>query len=360
MKRALPRTSATAGEKGVPATMIHSYAMLSPRDYGFCRFFGHGLGNVLFPWVRSILTARRDGLTEVFPTWRQWFQQSGPRSWLRETLRGRGLWRGTRDYRRLFRPVPGEIVSPWHRLALLRGGRPLLSEAGYERRRRRGEGIADETTVVFRGMRQRFWDVRGEHEFLRAELLRRSRPSASVRAALAFDFRRSITVHVRLGDFTDRGSLGEIRRLQINGRLPMDWYREKISQLRAGVGETWPVYLFSDGRDDELSDLLALPECHRLAFGDAWSDLLAMANASVMLCSLSTLNAWSCFLGRPPAVHLRGVHHTPLYYEQPAAEVQSDLGEALPESFLAEARRRSTQAPRLVAPAEFALPEFRL
>jgi hypothetical protein len=336
--------------------MIHSYAVLSPQDYGVCRFFGHGLGNVLFPWVRSILTARRDGLTEVFPTWRQVFQQGGPGAWLRETLRGRGLWRGTRDYGSLFRPVPGEIASPWQRLALLRGGRPLLSEAAYERRRRRGEPVADGTTVVFRGMRQRFWDVRGEHKLLGAELLRRTRPGAGTRAALAFDFRRSITVHVRLGDFADRGSLGEIRRLQINGRLPMEWYREKIGQLRAGLGEAWPIYLFSDGRDDELTDLLALPDCGRLGFGDAWSDLLAMANAGVMLCSLSTLNAWSCFLGRPPAVHLRGIHHTPLYFEQPSAEVQSDLEEPLPETFLAEVWRRSTEAPPLVAPPEWGLP----
>ena len=335
--------------------MIQTYAVLSPRDYGFCRVFGHGLGNILFPWVRSILTAQRDGLRTVFPTWRQVFQQGGPGSWLRETINGRGLWRGTRNYGRLFRPLPDEIVRPWERLALLHGGRPILTEAGYARQRRRGEAVADGTTVVFRGMRQRFWDLRGEHAVLCAELLRRSRPSSGLRAALAFDFGRSITVHVRLGDFVERGSLGELRRAQINGRLPMEWYREKIQQLRAGLGESWPVYLFSDGRDDDLRDLLALPDCHRLAFGDAWCDLLAMGNASVMLCSLSTLNAWSCFLGRPPAVHLRGVHHTPLYFERPAAEVQSDAGEPLPDSFLAEVHRRSIEPKALSAPAEFAL-----
>ncbi len=327
--------------------MIYSYPLLSPRDFGVSRFFGLGLGNVLFPWVRSILAARRDGLTAVFPTWRQVFQHGSPGEWVRETLAGRGLWSRTRDYGKLFRPVAGEVAGPWSRFALLRGRGPLVSEGGYRRRLDRDRPTRDGSVVVFRGMRQRFWDLRGQHELVRRELLRHTRPTPAVQAALGFDFRRSITVHVRLGDFTARPSLGEIRRHQINGRLPTAWYREKIGQLRAGLGETWPVYVFSDGHDAELADLLALPDCHRLAFGDAWSDLLAMANAGVMLCSLSTLNAWASFLGRPPAVHLRGVHHTPLYFERPAAEIQSDLGEALPAGFLEEVRRRATEPPPL-------------
>lgn len=328
--------------------MIYSYALLSPQDYGVSRFFGTGLGNVLFPWVRSILTARRDGLTVVFPTWRQVFQHGSPAEWVRETLAGRGLWTRTRDYGGLFRPVEGEIDGPWNRFAMLRGRWPLVSEGGYARRQRRGlPPAADGSVVVFHGMRQRFWDLRGRHEEVRGDLLRHTRPTPAARAALGFDFRRSITVHVRLGDFAVRASLGDVRRYQINGRLPTDWYREKIAQLRAGLGEPWPVYVFSDGRDAELADLLSLPDCHRLAFGDAWSDLLAMANAGVMLCSLSTLNAWASFLGRPPAVHLRGVHHTPLYFERPEAEIQSDLGETIPAGFLAEVRRRATEPPPL-------------
>lgn len=337
--------------------MTYGYAQLSPHDFGLCRFFGDGLGNVLFPWARSLVAARRDGLGEIAPTWRQVFQHSGPREWLRDVGQGRdgSFWRGGRDYARLFGPAPGEAAG-LRKLQLLhaarRAGR-VITEAAYRRRRVRGETVEPGTVVRFRGMRGRFWDLAGEHEFLRVEFRRRARPTPEVRRALAFDFRRAITVHVRLGDFAERGSLAEVRRFQINGRLPVAWYVEKIGQLRAALGDdddggaAWPVHVFSDGSDAQLSALLALPGCRRAGFNDALADLLAMANANVMLCSLSTLNAWSAFLGRPPAVHLRGVLHTPVMPERPAAEIESDLGEPLPESFVAEVRRRAGEPPPL-------------
>lgn len=334
--------------------MIHGYAQLSPHDFGVCRFFGDGLGNVLFPWARSLVAARREGLAEIAPTWRQVFQHSGPGEWLRDLRRGRGgaFWRGVRDYGRLFHPVPGEITGA-ERLRLLFAARHagrVLTEVACRRLHARGEPVPPGTVVLFRGMRGRFRDLEGEHGFLREEFRRRARPEPGMRRALDFDFRRTITVHVRLGDFAERGSLAEIRRYQINGRLPMDWYLEKIGQLRTALGDgksAWPVNVFSDGADAQLAPLLTLPGCRRVGFDSALADLLAMANANVMLCSLSTLNAWSAFLGRPPALHLRGVLHTPVMADRPAAEVESDLGEPLPAGFATEVRRRAAEPPPL-------------
>ena len=75
------------------------YARLSSWDFGVLRVFGAGLGNLLFPWARSMVLARSAGLIPIFPTWPQ--LKLGP-IFRRE--------RDARTYQDLFRPT-SEYIS---------------------------------------------------------------------------------------------------------------------------------------------------------------------------------------------------------------------------------------------------------
>lgn len=321
--------------------MVYCYTKLSEWDFGVCRFFGSGMGNLLFPWARAMVAAKKDGLVEIWPTWRQVFHSDGLRDALKGALGLYGL-RGLRDYSRLFSPTGGQIAGlPKLRLMMTR---KRVSEEDYS-----PERLADieGSIVFFKGERNRFADILTDHSLLRTELLKRCR--LDLREVKSFDFSGSISIHVRLGDFQWVGPSEEIKRWVSNVRLPLSWYVEKIAHLRRRLGASAPVYLFSDGKDAELAEILTLPNCRRLGFGNALADLFAMARANVLISSGSSLNRWAAFLGRPPAIHFRGTLPTRLYYDQPASEVESDPGEELPEAFL-QAVEAAASRPRALEP----------
>lgn len=321
--------------------MVYCFTKLSEWDFGACRFFGSGLGNLLFPWARAIVAAKRDGLVEIWPTWRQVFHSDGLRDLLKGAFGLHGM-RGLRNYNRLFAPT-GEQISGYRKLSLMMT-RKRVSEEDYSPERL---ATIEGSIVIFQGERKRFADILTHHSLLRTELLRRCR--LDLREVKSFDFSGSISIHVRLGDFRWVGPSEEIRKWGANVRLPLSWYVEKIAQLRSRLGAAAPVHVFSDGKDRELAEILTLPNCRRLGFGSALADLFAMARANVLISSASSLNRWAAFLGRPPVIHFRGTLPAPLYYDQPASEVESDPGEELPEAFL-QAVAAAASRPRALEP----------
>ena len=278
----------------------------------------------------------------LFRSWRQVFHSDGLRDALKSALGRHGL-RGLRNYNRLFAPT-GEQISGFQKLRLMMT-RKRVSEEDYS-----PERLADieGSIVIFQGERKRFADILTHHSLLRAELLKRCR--LDLREVKSFDFAGSISIHVRLGDFLWVGPSEEIKKWGVNVRLPLSWYVEKIAQLRSRLGASAPVHVFSDGKDEELAEILALPNCRRLNFGSALADLFAMARANVLISSGSSLNRWAAFLGRPPAIHFRGTLQSRLYYDQPASEVECDPGEELPETFL-QAVEAAASRPRALESA---------
>jgi hypothetical protein len=174
--------------------------------------------------------------------------------------------------------------------------------------------------------------VRGEHK-----------------AGLQADFRRSLSVHVRLGDFILPNTAHDLdigKSGQVCYRIPIDWYVSVVRTLRRGISGDLPVHLFSDGTDRELGPLLALPGCRRVAFGSSIADLLALSRASLLIASGSTFSMWASYLGRMPVIWYKGQLRQRLYYESPASEIEIALAEIPSGSFL-EAAERGLSAERL-------------
>jgi hypothetical protein len=285
-------------------------------DYGLPWIQRRGLGNELFAWARCVVWCS-DTKAKMFRAhWRQ--LHVGP------YLRGE---RDKRQYHQLFRSGYGES---WAKLVR------LVAE-GY-RFRSEDEMHAIEpgscSVFVFDGMRSCFHSLRNKHDVVLHNL--ESAAKAHV-VSLPVLPSAHIGVHVRLSDFAP-GTAEQLLRGEKNTRLPEGWYIAAIAQLRRAVGEQLPVYIYSDGRDDELAGLLNVPGSHRIPATNALSDILSLSRASAIIGSGSTFSAWASFLRQAPTI----CHRQQLHYPTRAGQTEIEWmpGERLGAKFVDEVGNR--------------------
>ena len=113
--------------------------------------------------------------------------------------------------------------------------------------------------------------------------------------------RLTVGMHVRRGDFRPAGSVADYRG-SWNTALPLDWYVSIAGQLRRALGAAVQFLVVSDGRPGELQPLLDAVPCVSTAdIPDSdCSDLLALAGADLLVCSISSFSQWAAFLSEAP------------------------------------------------------------
>ena len=111
--------------------------------------------------------------------------------------------------------------------------------------------------------------------------------------------RITIGIHIRLGDFWEIGSRSYAG--VVNTRLPVQWYIDTIKSLSRELGEGNVQFILAT--DSPLSnDLLEIESqtgcsiISRIKNSDV-SDLLALSQSDLILCSSSTYSMWAAFLG---------------------------------------------------------------
>jgi hypothetical protein len=111
-----------------------------------------------------------------------------------------------------------------------------------------------------------------------------------------------VGVHIRRSDFRE-AQPGEDLGSACNIRTPLAYYVRTIGIIRRVYGEDLPVTIFTDGREEEISDLLALPEV-RLAEPnpDIIDFLLLSRSKCIVVSSGSTFSYWAAFLSDAPVV----------------------------------------------------------
>jgi hypothetical protein len=107
--------------------------------------------------------------------------------------------------------------------------------------------------------------------------------------------------HIRLGDFKAAQSQSLQRSFRDGERIPLVWYQHVIRRVRAILPEL-PVHIFSDGHEHELADLLAIDGVRLWREPNDVADLLALAQARLLIGSNSTFARWAAFLGNMPSV----------------------------------------------------------
>lgn len=172
--------------------------------------------------------------------------------------------------------------------------------------------------VTFTGMDGMFRPLQGHHAFVREQLLRMVRPEHL--AGLREDFRGSITLHIRRGDFAPADE-EELRRDKVSVRTPLHWFIGVARRLREQMAVEAPIHVFSDGTTEELAGLAELPNCRRRSFGSALADLLAISRANVLVASGgSTFSMWGTYLGRMPTIYHVGQRRDRVYLDRPGGD----------------------------------------
>lgn len=299
--------------------MTYAYTRFGKWDFNFFRLLGPGLGNLLFPWARMVAASQHNGGRMLWPTWPQ--LKIGP------ILRGE---QDKRFYSDLF-SNPGYYVDGAHK-AWLRLSRQKIEESMFNSE----QIVLDNGIVVFQGMKGLFSPILEQRDLIRRALLEMTRPRHL--AGLSHDFSAALTIHLRVGDFkqTDDSLL---RAGAFNVRLPLPWIRDVIRRMRAELGNSLDVFIFSDGTDEELIDLLRIPGVERLNFGSALADMLAMSR-SKMLVVASTFSMWSAYLGNVPSIYYPGQKRQSLL-EDEVVEIEHESGAVLPADFLRQIDVRS-------------------
>lgn len=275
-----------------------------------------GLAHSLLAWARASVWARRHGATPLAPDWLR--LRIGP--YLRRE-------RDKRNYFLLF--TPGRAIGGLRKRLLL----ARLPHVGERQLRLAAPPVSDDDRiVVFQSLpdndiRADFAALRGEAAFLRAELWAMTR--ARYRPAAPHE--PYAAVHIRLGDFAP-ATPEQLRDGVQNVRLPMTWYREVVETLRAAIGHDLPIRIYSDGSDAELASLLSMPRVVRSDARAAITDMLSIADATVLVGSGSGFSLWGSYLGQVPRISYPGQQLVSVL-DDPAQEISLAAGEALPVDF---------------------------
>jgi len=103
------------------------------------------------------------------------------------------------------------------------------------------------------------------------------------------DFKESICCHIRLGDFKSP----ENNVINNNTRITISWYIQVINKLREK--EPLKVFIFTDGKKNELSDILKLENCNVESSSEPIIDILKLSSSKYFIGSFSSFSMWASF-----------------------------------------------------------------
>jgi hypothetical protein len=236
----------------------------------YVQFPKTGLGNLLLIWARALVFAHLNNLQLVCSPW--WGLRLG--AWKRNERKKRLYWGYFRESRllarlqvRLLKQVVEVVKEPAVQKLQLQKPKPTL--------------------YIFRQVvveNDLFGPLRTHRHFVKEKLFGLLHPA--MHEQLARFQTPVIAVHIRRGDF----KLG-------NPITPQSFFIDCIRAVRAAAGACWPVTIFSDAREDEIAEVMALPSVALAEKKPDILDILIMSKSKVtVLSQSSTFSYWAAFL----------------------------------------------------------------
>lgn len=145
-----------------------------------------------------------------------------------------------------------------------------------------------------------FGDIKSHRLLVKTELMAMLHPS--IKMQLMKSPSPEAGLHIRLGDFRVPKE-GEDFKVTGGIRTPMPYFVKMIKSIREMVGENMPATIFTNGKDQELADILSLPNILIAPKNPDIVDLLLLAKSKIIVTSArSTFGYWSGFLSDVPIV----------------------------------------------------------
>ena len=254
---------------------------------------GAGLGNELIPWARSFLAAQMLGAQCLPPafgmnTRRYWRHFGTPRY---DFMVNRAIEKvlpvvryTEADY---LRYGGGDFVNAFA---------PFAEEQNLHKRRN--------YVLATDGMWGGYRHIASARDFVYSTLYQSRFAAKNLLAIQSRLDAEKITVamHVRLGDFGAAPTELSAYQGKFNLALPLQWYRNIANTLVHELGDNVQFLIVSDGTAEQLAPLLqGLNAITTSDLPDSdCSDLLALANADLLVCSVSSFSAMAAYLSKAP------------------------------------------------------------
>lgn len=254
---------------------------------------GAGLGNELIPWARAFLAAQVVGARCLHPA----FGLNTRRYW-RHFGTPRYDWVMHKTLERLLPVVEfkesdyldfggGDFVSAFRQFADAKG---LHTRSSY--------------VLVTEGMWGGYRHIAAARDFIYSTLYQSQFAARNLlQIADRLDKKKLIVaMHVRLGDFGAVPSQLADYQGRFNLALPLQWYRNVALSIQRQLGDKVQFLVVSDGSAEQLRPLLnGLDAVTTSDIPDSdCSDLLALANADLLVCSVSSFSTTAAFLSNAP------------------------------------------------------------
>ena len=252
---------------------------------------GAGLGNLLFVWAKAMLFAHLNGLPLRTIGWGR--MKVGP--WLRGE-------KSKRIYGGFFKNDTTVFESWWLR-SKLKITASDRNKYNLKVREHAPEELNRCEFVVFNQIPSwsDFFEGIKEHRiFVRTALFEMLHPA--MREKLERHEAPVIGVHIRMGDFR---KMKEDENFRETGgvRTPQQYFLEMITRIREMRGEDIPVTIFTDGKPEEIREILELPAVSLAPENPDIVDLLLLSKSKVVVTSASsTFGYWSGFLADAPLI----------------------------------------------------------
>ncbi len=290
--------------------MKYVYAKLSKIELLGVRLGGAGLGNLLFIYAESLVYAQKNKAQLIWPTWPS--LKIGP--YMRRE-------RDKRFYNDLFTNY-SSYMDGIRKLIIL-----LTKQKIHSTTLEKVASLEDKV-VIFDTYKGSFENIREESKLIKEDLIRNL--CLKNRRALEYDFSHSVNIHIRLGDFT-KADYQRLRNGAENVSIPLEWYKHIIEEVRQILGYVIQINVFSDGTDEELKEILDMPNVMRLSFGTSIADIIALSQSKLFICSGSTFSMWARYLGRTCTIAYPGqLKEAILLPQEEGFEVEIDEEEKLP------------------------------
>ena len=138
-----------------------------------------------------------------------------------------------------------------------------------------------------------------------------------------------IGVHFRCSDFHYE-NINEALGSSPNLRTPINYFINIINKLRESVNKNLEVTLFTDGKSDDIKDILALGKVKLSPYKSDLADMIYLSKSKLIITSLfSTFGYWSSFISDSPVIthprHKGQIHNNEDILFQGPIEIEKDI-----------------------------------
>jgi hypothetical protein len=240
-----------------------------------------GLGNKLFVWAQAYVFSVRNNCPLYVKKWSNFHVKA----WLR------GEW-NYRNYSLYFKPhTLSEDITMLYSQTF--GQKTLVSSKDFLKIMNHSKSTYYSLTEMPHWL-DAFKGLKEYRAMIKTEFFQYLTPLVQKKAE-KYDS-PMIGVHIRMGDFRKLPENVDFK--SVGGtRTPLEYFIHLITAIRQFVGNDLPAIIFSDGKDEELSAILNLPNVKRMPKDLDIVDLIVLSKSRILIQSAgSTFSQWATFL----------------------------------------------------------------